>query len=163
MALDTLLVAIGQTPDVPQGWGLTLNRDGTIQADKDTLATSRAEVFAGGDVVSGPLNVIEAIAAGRRAASAVDRYLGGDGDIEETLAPPEGDEMDMPAILHPLGVGPFPMVELEVPKRTHTFDEVERGYTTEEAIQEARRCIRCDLWRQAGVPGVWPKGKKVPA
>ncbi|MBF8266748.1 MAG: sudA 4 [Dehalococcoidia bacterium] len=161
LPINTLLVAIGQVADVAKSWGIDLNRNGTIQGDNKSMATNRAGVFAGGDVITGPSNVTEAIAAGRRSASAMDRYLGGDGDIEETLAPPPGDEMDMPSKLHPLGVKAFPVAELDVKERIHTFDEVERGYTRDEAIQEARRCIRCDMWRINGIPSVWPKGKKV--
>lgn len=53
------------------------------------LSTSREEVFAAGDAVSGTTSVIKAIASGRKAAIAVDKYLGGSGRIDETLAPVE--------------------------------------------------------------------------
>jgi NADPH-dependent glutamate synthase beta subunit-like oxidoreductase len=157
--VDTLLLAIGQSPDVSPDWGLELNQDGTIKVNKDTLETSRKGVFAAGDVVSGPLNVISAIAGGRKAAQAIDKYLGGDGDIEEVLAPPPGEEMDYPSYIHPQGVGIFHMAELDIQERIRSFAEVELGLTTEQAIEEARRCLRCDLWRHKGVPEVWPKRK----
>jgi len=57
----------------------------TFQVDPETGATSKKGVYAGGDSVSGPASVIEAIAAARKATSAIDKYLGGSGDITEEL------------------------------------------------------------------------------
>ena len=64
--LDTLIVTIGDVPDIDyiSYMGLTVSDWGTLIADKKTLATNRAGVFAGGDVVTGPNTVVEAIAAG---------------------------------------------------------------------------------------------------
>ncbi|MBI2872646.1 MAG: FAD-dependent oxidoreductase [Chloroflexi bacterium] len=160
MDVDTVLAAIGQAPDHTEAWGVELNKDGTLKVDPTTMLTSREGVFAGGDVVTGPLNFTEAIAAGRRAASAIDRYLGGSGDTSEVLAPLEGDEMEFSQALHPVGVEPLHMKELDPGTRSSSFDEVDLGYTEDEAVHEARRCIRCDLWRLKGVPVVWPRGKK---
>jgi len=89
MNFDTIIAAIGQRPDIPEHFQLSLGRGNTITVDPDTLATDKEGVFAGGDVVKGPASVIEAIAHGRLAATSIDKYLGGEGDIEETLAPPE--------------------------------------------------------------------------
>ncbi|MFC1935266.1 FAD-dependent oxidoreductase [Chloroflexota bacterium] len=159
MPVETVIAAIGQVADNYQDWSLELNRNGTIKADRENMETSRPGVFAGGDVATGAVNIIEAIAAGRRAAIAIDRYLGSDGDITETLAP-TGPEMEYPTSFQPQGTNAFPMAELEAAGRAHTWDEVDLGYTDEEAIQETRRCVRCDLWRIHGVPTVWSKGKK---
>ncbi|MBI4679141.1 MAG: FAD binding domain-containing protein [Elusimicrobia bacterium] len=74
---DQVLLAIGQTADLSHVGRKVKTARGLIVADPETGATSQAGVFAGGDAVSGPASVIEAIAAGRRAASAIDRYLGG--------------------------------------------------------------------------------------
>ncbi|MBI2165572.1 MAG: FAD-dependent oxidoreductase [Chloroflexi bacterium] len=163
METDTVLAAIGQVAAPPQAWSLKTNRDGTAQVDAKTLETGTPALFAGGDLVTGPLNVIEAIANGRRAAITIDRYLGGSGDISEQLAPDPEEGLEMPASLAPLGVGPLRQRELDHHSRTGSFDEVDLGLTAEAAVSEARRCIRCDLWRLAGVPSVWPKGKKLPA
>jgi len=89
MHADTVIVATGQSPEVPSEFGLSLGKEDTIQVDPDTYATGREGVFAGGDAVTGPASVIEAIAAGRKAASSIDQYLGGLGIIDEVLAPPE--------------------------------------------------------------------------
>ena len=69
---DLMIKAIGQESVVPEGYGLAVERGGRIRVDTDTLATSREGVYAGGDVVSGPASVIEAITAGRRAATSID-------------------------------------------------------------------------------------------
>jgi NADH-quinone oxidoreductase subunit F len=139
---DTIIAAVGQRPEVPSQFKLSLGRGDTIQVDPDTLATSREGVFAGGDVVSGPASVIEAIAAGRQAAISIDKYLGGKGEIEETLAPPEGE-------LAPLEEAEEePRVEipsLPVVERLKGFDQVELGLSDKMAVKEAERCLRCDL------------------
>ncbi|MGQ9459784.1 MAG: FAD-dependent oxidoreductase [Candidatus Bathyarchaeaceae archaeon] len=76
METDTIILAIGEEPDLsilPQEIKVTESK--TIAANPFTLQTSLTGVFAGGDVVSGPATVIEAIVAGKRAAASIDRYL----------------------------------------------------------------------------------------
>jgi NADPH-dependent glutamate synthase beta subunit-like oxidoreductase len=120
-----------------------LGRGNTIQVDADTLATAREGVFAGGDAVTGPAIVIEAIAAGRQAAVSIDKYLGGSGIIDEVLAPPEEIE-SLPAIeegeKHRISIPTLTLSE-----RLGSFAEVELGLREEVAIEEAKRCLRCDL------------------
>jgi NADH-quinone oxidoreductase subunit F len=139
---DSIIAAIGQRPEVPERFNLSLGRGNTIEVDSDSLATNREGVFAGGDAVSGPASVIEAIAAGRRAAVSIDKYLGGRGEIDETLAPPEGE-------LGPLEEAEEQyrpeMPKLAVKQRLGSFAQVELGYDDEAAIEEAKRCLRCDL------------------
>ena len=76
--LDTLITAIGEEPQVPRGFQVELGSGDAVRVDSNMM-TSREGVFAGGDCVSGPASVIEAIAAGRRAAAAMDLYLRGAG------------------------------------------------------------------------------------
>jgi NADH-quinone oxidoreductase subunit F len=143
LTFDTLIAAIGQMPEVPEKFGLPLGRGNTIQVDADTLSTNREGVFAGGDVVTGPATVIEAIAAGRQAAIAIDKYLGGNGAIDETLASPEEVEI-LPGIeegeKHRISIPTLTLSE-----RLGSFAEVELGLGEEMAIEEAKRCLRCDL------------------
>jgi len=82
MQFNTVIAAIGQRPDIPTGFALQMGRGNTLEVDIDTLVTSREGVFAGGDVVSGPALVIDAMASGRKAAESIDKYLGGKGDIQ---------------------------------------------------------------------------------
>ena len=116
--------------------------------DPDTYTTDREGVFAGGDAVTGPASVIEAIAAGRRAASWIDQYLGGLGIIDEVLAPPEQVPEVSPAqdTLGQTGGDPErPQLQrLPVEQALAGFDEVELGLTEQEALVETTRCLKCD-------------------
>ena len=138
---DTIIKNIGDRPEVPGGYDLSLGKGGEIKVEPETLATSKKGVYAGGDVVSGPASVIEAIAAGRQAAISIDRYLGGKGDIEEKLAPPE---VITPFTLEEGERRRPPMCMLSPDKRKG-FALVELGYDQENATEEAKRCLRCDL------------------
>jgi len=138
---DTIIKNIGDRPEVPVDYDLSLGKGGEIKVEPETLATSKKGVYAGGDVVSGPASVIEAIAAGRQAAISIDRYLGGKGDIEEKLAPPE---VITPFTLEEGERRRPPMCMLSPDKRKG-FALVELGYDQENATAEAKRCLRCDL------------------
>ena len=142
MSFDTIIAAIGQRPEIPSRFNLSLGRGSTIEVDPDSLATTKEGVFAGGDVVKGPASVIEAIAHGRLAAISIDKYLGGGGDIDETLAPPE-------EAMAPLEEAEEEYrVEIPAPpakERIKNFENVELGLSQKMAIKEAERCLRCDL------------------
>ena len=142
MGFDTVIAAIGQRPEIPEQFDLPISRGNTIQVDPDTLATSREGVFAGGDAISGPASVIEAIADGRQVAISIDKYLGGSGEIDETLAPPE--EAVTPLEEAEEGWRPQ-LPTLPVDQRLSSFAEVELGLSEKMAIKEAKRCLRCDL------------------
>ncbi len=139
---DTVIVAIGQVPDVPADFGLPSGDGGVIKVDPDTLATVKPGVFSGGDCVSGPASVIEAIAAGRQAAVSIDQFLGGKGNIEEKLAreetitPPEIEEGEAyrPKMRHASMI-----------RRCASFTEVDIGLTRKAGVKETKRCLRCDL------------------
>jgi NADH-quinone oxidoreductase subunit F len=143
LPLDTVIAAIGQVPENPERFGLPLDRGNTFRVDDDTFATTSEGVFAGGDAVTGPATVIEAIAAGRQAAVSIDRYLGGSGTIDEALAAPEEIET-LPALeegeKHRVCIP-----TLSMGRRLCGFGEVELGLGEEMATAEARRCLRCDL------------------
>jgi len=140
---DSLIVAIGERAEMPPELGVLTMQDGNISVDPVTLATNRPGVFAGGDVVTGPATVIEAIAAGRKAAASIDRFLGGQGRIDESLVPTEEDMgqawdegiLEIPRQRMPLQ---------DDTKRIKNFDCVEVGFTEERARAEAERCLRCD-------------------
>jgi len=139
---NNIIASIGQRLMVSDQFDLPTGKGNFIEADPDTLATPREGVFAGGDAVLGPASVIEAIAHGRQAAISIDLYLGGSGDIDEKLAPPEGD------------VAPLEEADekyrpqsptLPIEQRLCGFEQVELGYDKEMAVEEAGRCLRCDL------------------
>lgn len=142
---NTMIKAIGQESVTPDSFNVTAGRGGRIEVDADTMGASREGVFAGGDVVSGPASVIEAIADGRRAAIAMDKYLGGDGNIDEVLAPPEEES------------APFNVEEVEgekhrppikllpVDQRITCYALAALGFDGQQAVEETNRCLRCDL------------------
>ena len=143
MEFDNIIVAIGQVVEIPEQFDLVCDEDGSTLKVGPGLETSRKGVFSGGDVVSGPDMVITAIAMGRRGAQDIDRYLGGDGKLEKRLDPQEPE-------LTPLTPGLPVEIRTEVPKlavaqRFDDFGEVESTYREPSAIEEATRCLRCDL------------------
>ncbi len=139
--VDTVIPATSQYPIVPDSFGVTKDRSSRIQVDKE-MATEVPGVYAAGDNVLGPATVIEAVAQGRIAASSIDKYLGGDGNIEEHLAKglplPEREGAPSSEYLHK-----FEYIDEE--RRHNTFDSVELSWAKEVAEAEANRCIRCDL------------------
>jgi len=144
MEARTVILAVGQAADLEYlGEGKKIERKGgrIVVNDKD-LSTGEKGVFAGGDVVSGPNSIINAIAHGRQAASVIDRYLGGNGHIDEVLAKPE-KEVLLPEF-H-LEVKPREPMPLLMPwERSTGFDQVERGLSDEQIAAEAHRCLNCD-------------------
>ncbi|MHB1415167.1 MAG: FAD-dependent oxidoreductase [Chloroflexota bacterium] len=138
---DSALVAVGQTPDIGPAFGVGAAQNGLVLVDKDTLATSQRGVFAAGDIVSGPTSIIEAIAQGRKAATAIDRYLGGSGRIEEATANGAVAVRSEPA---PKGTARPYAGRIDLGERLGTFATVEVGYAVSAARREAGRCLNCD-------------------
>jgi NADH-quinone oxidoreductase subunit F len=147
--LDTLIVSIGEEPgaDFLPDMGVELTRSQTVQCRERTLETSRPGVFAGGDVVTGPNTVVDAIAAGKRAAVVIGRWLRG-----EDLKQPQAHRLPMtfvePAFLDEEEPANAQRAEPPMPRpesRIQSFEEVECSLSVEDATKEARRCLRCDL------------------
>jgi NADH-quinone oxidoreductase subunit F len=149
ISLNTLIVAIGERPDSDflAPMGIKVGRGGQLPVDGRTFATSREGVFAGGDVVTGPNTVADAIAAGKKAATVIDRYIRGEAltpqpriTLPEVLLEPaevSEDERDRAVRAEP--------ATIPVESRRKTFAEVEMALSAEQAHAEARRCLRCDL------------------
>lgn len=142
-----MLKATGQESVVPEEYGLEKEeRGGRIKVNPETLATAKEGVFAGGDSVSGPASVIEAIAAGRQAAIAIDKYLGGQGNLDEIVALPPEEEVtpiDMDAVE---GEKHRPAMDmLSSDERVRSYAQVVLGFDPSRAIEETKRCLRCDL------------------
>jgi NADH-quinone oxidoreductase subunit F len=150
---DTVIAAVGQAPDLsflPPDSALERTRWERLVVDENRLTTNVPGVFAGGDFVSGPGMVIDAIAAGRRAAIAIDKYLRGDTSrveiydlkpsvIEEVIIKEEEETWEPQ--FRP------EMSRLSIEERKRSFKETELGFSEEKALQEAKRCLRCDLER----------------
>jgi len=113
LLLDTLVVAVGEKPEIESirsatsdGSDITMTEWGSIAADARTLATSRKGLFAGGDVVTGPNTVVDAIAAGKKAAVMIDRYLSSEEQRQPGDAARSGRYVaPAPARQHSVGAG----------------------------------------------------------
>jgi len=141
---DMVIAAIGQSPDLsflPKALGLEIRRAGTVVVDRKTLATNIPGIYSGGDCVSGPDTVIEAVAAGKKAAASIDRLLGGDGTvIEEVVAE---RKLSGPVLEEKKERNQTPV--LSANQRIGNFKEVELGFNENVAVEEAFRCLRCDV------------------
>ena len=149
---DFVVPAIGQKVDhrfVSPEDGLEFNKWGLIDVDEHTLRTSRRGVFAGGDAVTGPATLIEAMAQGERAAESIEDYLTHGrvqfrperrmSKILEGVRKLCADDVEQP-IRHLYRVK---VDELDPEERKRRFDEVEKPITAEDAYREAERCMRC--------------------
>jgi NADPH-dependent glutamate synthase beta subunit-like oxidoreductase len=146
ISCDNVIMAIGQASDlsflddIPE----IKQKRGTIEIDKN-LSTEVEGIFAGGDVAIVPGSVIDSVAAGRNVAVAIDKHLGGEGNIEEVLTDKEPRD---PYIEKSEGFGNLPRVSipcLSVDDRKGNFNTIEKVYNEEEAVKEANRCMQCDL------------------
>lgn len=148
--LDTLIIAIGENPDSRclASMGLELDKNGRVRTDPHTFCTNRKGVFAGGDLVTGPNTVVEALAAGKMAAEIIDRYLRG----EELPGSPRvklpQHYVEPAAVNHDQECEEVQRAEpdtLPAEARKKCFAEVELPLSAEQAAREAGRCLRCDL------------------
>jgi indolepyruvate ferredoxin oxidoreductase, alpha subunit len=162
---DLVINATGEEPDLVflNDTPLATER-GLIKADPLTLATNIPGVFAGGDAVSGPATAVEALAAGRKAAISIDRYLKGE-DLKERR---EGEGTH----ISPLQVETEDIAKRsrrEMPllaegRRSNNMTEVELGYTREQAAEEAARCLHCGCEKcmaETGCPAIMVEDGKV--
>lgn len=154
---DTVIFATGQRPDITADAGLTLGRGNSITVAnmENDKSTNVEGIFAAGDCIYGTKSVIQAIQSGREAASQIDKYLGGDGDISEVLAPVEKAD---PYI----GTCPgFSKLSRKQPKidpaamRQDNFEVFDHGICDEDIQCEASRCLQCDLRLQISKPHLW--------
>jgi NADH-quinone oxidoreductase subunit F len=141
---DTVVLAVGEKVDldVARASGLTLKESGTIEVDRFTLQTSREKFYAGGDVISGASNVSNAMGYGKKAARNIDQQL-----MEDKRIPKLSRKWDFdrtpPA--HPSEAARQVPGQIAPLVRVKTFDEVTTGLTALQALEEAERCLRCDV------------------
>jgi NADH-quinone oxidoreductase subunit F len=151
---DQVIAAIGQAPNPRMLTGdLPIEMvSGWLKADERTGATNLDWVFAGGDAVTGPASVVEAVGAGERAAVSIDEYLTGEEhafwrrDIAvDTFFDPDADPTATPRAA---------VTCLDPQARACTFDEVELSWDLETACAEAKRCLRCDYGKIPAEPAL---------
>lgn len=147
---DSIISAVGQSADLsflPSS--LITNNGGGLSVDPHTLATEQPGIFAGGDVITGPATVVEAIAVGRRAAISINRYLRGKSlqrapvlqkkQLSETEGEPTPETGEKPRLVMPV---------LPLKERIKSFQEIEQSFSRDMAIEEAKRCLKCHLEQQ---------------
>jgi len=147
MAVDMIIPALGQEPETHfaevEKNILVDPKYRTFLVDERTRMTNVPGIFAAGDDSTGPAMAADAIGDGQRVAASVDRYLGGDGSLwkrREKLVPMTTyDEHEYIEIRKD-----FEQYVLPVEERAGTFNEVERGYSRDQVMEEARHCLRCD-------------------
>ena len=149
LPLDTLVVAIGERPesDYLASTKINIGKSGIMNVDEGTLSTNREGVFGGGDLVTGSSTVVAAIAAGRMAAATISAYIRGE-DMRQPsktrlpevfLEPSTAIEEESEEVMR------MEAPALSVSLRERSFAEVEQTPSVEQAVREARRCMRCDL------------------
>ncbi len=153
--LDYILAAIGQKTNVnfiddinsSSDEQLIINKWGDINADKITLQTSVKNIFAAGDAVTGPATLIEAIAQGRKAAKSCNQYLNGEpvtGEPYEFISRKDNFEKQKKEDYEGKFVNQSREEMLTLPPdKRKNFEEVELGYTNEQALHETLRCLEC--------------------
>jgi formate dehydrogenase beta subunit len=157
--LDRLIIAIGQKSEVPESFNIKTDKKGKIIVDEKNLSTFTEGVFAGGDLVSGPASVIEAVQHGRIAASSIDKYLGGDGVIEQKFIPDEEENQYIGREERFTDRKRANNKKLPIEKRKTGFSQVEFCLTEKEAVLEAERCLKCQLRLCLEKPPLPPKPK----
>jgi NADPH-dependent glutamate synthase beta subunit-like oxidoreductase len=155
---DSVLVTIGQGTDVEfikssaELSGLELTPRGTAVVNIETMQTNIQHIFASGEVITGPNVAVQAIAGGRKAAWAIDRYInrdeGAEGFIEPTLNLRKAalDLVDREQLKDVPKIRREIMPRLPVSDRRNNWDEVTLGLSKEQAIRAARRCLNCGIY-----------------
>jgi len=152
LPFDAVISAIGQNSEVPEGVVVASN---TARNRLAVELESAKGIFVGGDLLTGPRTVIDAIAGGRQAAVLIDKFLGGDGDISQVFTDPQSDRplaaVQSIYVDHKRALMPM----LPIDERIINFQEVNCGYDRQTAVAEAKRCLGCDLRFQIK-PAVMP-------
>ncbi|EME0910624.1 formate dehydrogenase subunit alpha [Vibrio vulnificus] len=151
-AFDTVIAAVSQQADLSfmQGEALTLplTRWNTADANPETMHSGTGNIFSIGDFRRGPATAVEAVADGRIAAQAIDRFF--DGNMENIPLKPFNSrkeqklkQVDPLHFSHLQKVARTIMPELTSQQREQSFEEVELGFDNAEAMAEAARCLEC--------------------
>ena len=147
LSSDTIILAVGQSPDT--SWlekhpDIELNPRGTIKINNETLETTRAGVFAGGDVAYGPRIVIEAVADGKKAAHSIHKYLGGKEvkQVKARFVELDSRKYEMPEYYEKIQRQEIPSLPID---RRIGFSVVEVGYDDEASRTESSRCLDCKV------------------
>ncbi len=147
VAVDQVILVAGQAADLSflADSSPIKVESGLIVVNPDTLETGAKGIYAGGDITQASGSIIHAIAAGRRAAAAIDKALGGSGEIDEILFARDNPD---PFLGRDAGFASWTREKIPEPEpasRIKGFQEIAKAYSDEQAVREARRCLQCDL------------------
>ena len=150
MNVDSVISAIGQKVDmcsINVGTGMSFNKNGTVNADAVTCQTGEPDVFAGGDVVTGPKFAIDAIAAGKEASVSIHRYVhsgqtlifGRDHRDYKPL-----DKSNVAVAVKSFDTAPRQRAaEGSAAEAKKTFKDLRGVFTEEQMKKETERCLGC--------------------
>ena len=155
--LDTLIISISESPDTSflKNEKIERTKWNTIKINSETFETTQKGVFAGGDVVTGPNTVVDAVASGKIAAESINQYLNGE-EIKREYKLTRPSIYVEPTILTPEEIEELSVVkrykpmQLSAKNRKTNFNEVEFALSEEDAVKEAKRCLRCELGTEEG-------------
>lgn len=145
--IDLLIPAVSQSPDLsflPEEIGLEISKWDRLAVNPETSETNVPGIFAGGDFVTGPRDVIRVIADGRKAALSIHQYLSG-----ETYQQSPSFFTPVPEVRIDPDLEKIPRQRMEtisIEERKVFEKEVELGFSEEAALREARRCLQCHLF-----------------
>jgi NADPH-dependent glutamate synthase beta subunit-like oxidoreductase len=145
--VDQVIMAVGQAVDlsfIAETDDIRIG-SGHIVVNQESLETGMPGVYAGGDAVKMQGAIIHAIAAGRQAAESIDRALGGSGVIDEALFPRSNPDPRMGRDDGFAGWTREKVPELDARLRVKNFEEFATGFSDQQAVKEAKRCLQCDL------------------
>lgn len=151
---DTVIFAVGQRTKLADQPGLDRGHNGAVMV-RDSAKTSVEGLFACGDAVTGTKTVIQALVAGREAASEIDMYLGGNGDISEVLTAPEKPEAYIGQSEAFASLERKEPAILSASERINSFCSVDLGLDSTGACGEAERCLQCDLRFRIQPSRIW--------
>jgi len=142
---DVVIFAIGQAADLEAlGQEIELNERGNLVYDRQTMATAMEGVFTCGEVAQGPGTAVQSMASGRQGAMAVKAYLEGKTFVVDAVEDPEPAEKLANKVVEKV----LPRERQELPlapaeERVKNFEHIENGFSLEQALQEAQRCLGC--------------------
>ena len=148
---DTVILAVGESVDRDfcKASGLSIRENGTLVFDRYTLETSRDKFYAGGDLISGASNVSNAMGYGKKAARMIDQRLMDESRVQLLVPQFEYDQKSPEHISESRRHHPHP---LPAKQRVKDFEEAVLALTAEETLEEASRCLRCDIRENGVVP-----------
>ena len=141
---DSIILAVGERVDSEcvTEEGLKATKDGRLIVDSFTYQTSQPRIYAGGDAVTGPATAAEAMGMGRKAAESIDFMLMKEKRFHKLF---KAFEYKNTIPVNPKKSEKNISEKLSVKERIGNFQEVEVGYTGEQARNEVNRCLRCDV------------------